>query len=64
MGRIFDPFFTTKEVGLGTGLGLSIVYGIIQRHQGRISVENRELTGARFRIQLPISQSEPENQTE
>lgn len=53
-GRIFDPFFTTKEVGLGTGLGLSIVFGIIQKHQGSISVESKEREGTRFIIGLPI----------
>ena len=53
-GRIFDPFFTTKEGGLGTGLGLSIVYGIIQKHQGSISLESQEGEGTRFTIRLPL----------
>lgn len=53
-GVIFDPFFTTKEVGIGTGLGLSIVYGIIQKHQGVISVESRVGEGTRFIIRLPL----------
>ena len=54
LGRVFDPFFTTKGVGVGTGLGLSIVYGIIQKHQGAISVESREGEGTRFTIRLPL----------
>jgi signal transduction histidine kinase len=55
LDRIFDPFFTTKEVGAGTGLGLSIVYGIIEKHHGRISVESREGEGTRFIIRMPYN---------
>jgi signal transduction histidine kinase len=52
MPRIFDPFFTTKDIGQGTGLGLSITYGIVERHQGQISVDSRPGQGTRFTIQL------------
>ena len=55
--QIFDPFFTTKPVGTGTGMGLSVVYGIIQKHQGTISVESQVGEGARFIIRLPLQQS-------
>jgi len=54
--QIFDPFFTTKPVGTGTGMGLSIVYGIVQKHQGTISVESKVGEGTRFCIRLPLSQ--------
>ncbi|MBT4511988.1 MAG: PAS domain S-box protein [Chloroflexi bacterium] len=53
--RIFEPFFTTKDVGKGTGLGLSICYGIIQEHNGQISVESAVGKGTTFSIELPVT---------
>ncbi len=50
--KIFDPFFTTKEKG--TGLGLSVVYGIVERHGGKISVESELGRGTAFTIRLPV----------
>jgi len=53
--KIFDPFFTTKEVGKGTGLGLSIAYGIISRHNGRMTVKSKLNKGTTFIIQTPVA---------
>ena len=59
--RVFEPFFTTKPAGEGTGLGLSVSYGIIEAHNGTITVESVPGRGATFRILLPVAhaQSEP-----
>jgi PAS domain S-box-containing protein len=52
--RVFEPFFTTKPPGEGTGLGLSVSYGIIQAHDGAISVESTPDVGTTFTILLPL----------
>lgn len=54
--RIFDPFFTTKGSG-GMGLGLAVCYGIIQRHQGTVTVESEIGLGTTFTIKLPLDQT-------
>jgi signal transduction histidine kinase len=50
---VFEPFFTTKPPGEGTGLGLSVSYGIIQAHQGSITVDSIPDIGTTFTIALP-----------
>ncbi len=51
--KIFKPFFTTKLLGKGTGLGLYLSHDIIERHQGRLSVESQIGEGTTFMIRLP-----------
>jgi two-component system, NtrC family, sensor kinase len=53
LSRILDPFFTTKEKG--TGLGLSVVYGIIERHNGKLDIRSQVGQGTTVIIQLPVS---------
>lgn len=52
---VFKPFFTTKPEGKGTGLGLSIAKDIIEKHGGKIELENMGGEGVKFIIRLPIS---------
>lgn len=53
LDRIFDPFFSTKDETKGVGLGLAVVYGIVQRHEGTISVESEVGKGTAFTIEMP-----------
>ncbi len=57
--RCFEPFFTTKS-DQGSGLGLAVVYGIVQRHEGRVEAESATGKGTTMRVYLPITCSEAE----
>ncbi len=52
--KIFDPFFTTKEIGKGSGMGLDLVNQIIQKHQGKITVDSKP-GHTSFKVTLPTN---------
>jgi two-component system, NtrC family, sensor kinase len=50
--QVFEPFVSTKQNG--TGLGLAVSYGIMERHQGTLTLaSSRYGKGACFEITLP-----------
>jgi signal transduction histidine kinase len=51
--KVFEAFYTTKDSERGTGLGLSVSKGLIEAHNGTITVEKSEMGGAAFIIRLP-----------
>ena len=56
--RVFEPFYTTKGVQ-GTGLGLAVSYGIIERHDGLITVESKPGQGTTFVLDFPMTTRKP-----
>jgi PAS domain S-box-containing protein len=51
--QAIDPFFTTKDVGKGTGLGLPMVFGIVQGHQGYLTIDSLPGKGTTVGLYLP-----------
>jgi two-component system NtrC family sensor kinase len=54
--KLFEPFFSTKGQK-GNGLGLAVVWGIVEKHNGKISVESQVDKGTTFMISLPVERS-------
>jgi PAS domain S-box-containing protein len=50
--QVFEPFFTTKGER-GSGLGLAQVFGIVERHGGRVALESVPERGTTVRLVLP-----------
>jgi signal transduction histidine kinase/ActR/RegA family two-component response regulator/HAMP domain-containing protein len=47
--RCLEPFFSTKGKR-GTGLGLAMVYGVVERHEGKIEIESKPGQGTAMRL--------------
>jgi signal transduction histidine kinase len=57
MSRVFEPFFRVdparRKSGPGAGLGLAIAKEIVERHGGKLTLQNRSPKGLRQEIVFP-----------
>ena len=51
--KLFEPFATTKGQK-GNGLGLAVTWGIVDNHNGTISVKSEVGEGTTFIIRIPV----------
>ena len=58
LARIFEPFFTTKQGDQATGLGLPVVRGLVQAHEGAITVDSAPGKGTSFTFYLPAAEAQ------
>jgi signal transduction histidine kinase len=54
LAKVFEPFYTTRSSN--SGLSLAISYGIVEQHQGKLSVQSEVGHGTTFCLHLPAAQ--------
>jgi signal transduction histidine kinase len=57
--RIFESWRQAHSDRGGTGLGLAVVRGLVQAHDGHVTVESHEGKGSRFTVLLPRAGASP-----
>jgi signal transduction histidine kinase len=53
ISKLFEPFTSTKGQK-GTGLGLAVTWGIVDNHNGTITVESEVGIGTSFIVRIPV----------
>jgi len=54
IARVFEPLFTTKKPGEGTGLGMDIVKRIVDKHNGKITLDSTVGKGTTVTVSFPV----------
>jgi PAS domain S-box-containing protein len=61
--KVRNPFFSTKIEGKRTGLGLSISHGIVENHEGKLTIDSIEGQFTRIHVDLPLWQGSQQSRS-
>ncbi|MDO9257068.1 MAG: two-component regulator propeller domain-containing protein [Bacteroidales bacterium] len=60
LGQVFERFYQVKSVTgktFGAGIGLALSKNLVENHKGFMTVQNEENMGAKFSVDIPVSDS-------